>query len=131
MSSITMNFTDDLNTDVQALIGLPYLQDGETPEGFDCFGLVRWLYAQRGIQLSARVREFRRAFVQAAPPYQPWDIALLVDDRNDMRHIGLVTDYPWVLQASIGTNGVARVSLLREPWQSWLIGIYRYDGDLP
>jgi cell wall-associated NlpC family hydrolase len=33
-------------------LGTPYVAGGETPRGWDCSGMMRWVYAQFGVYLS-------------------------------------------------------------------------------
>lgn len=42
-------------------IGRPYVYGGTTPEGFDCSGLVQYVYAQAGLGIPRSTREQRAA----------------------------------------------------------------------
>jgi cell wall-associated NlpC family hydrolase len=40
-----------------AMVGAPYRYGGVDPEGFDCSGLVQWVFAQHGTALPRETRE--------------------------------------------------------------------------
>ncbi len=42
---------DEVAVEALKEIGVPYVWGGATPKGFDCSGLVMWLYAKHGIEL--------------------------------------------------------------------------------
>lgn len=43
--------------DALGQVGRPYRYGGTTPEGFDCSGLVQYVYAQAGVKLPRTTRE--------------------------------------------------------------------------
>ena len=129
----------------EELIGRPYRTGGQGPDAFDCWGLVRWVIAQRfGRELPAILVELDdlRAVLLAFrdhPERQRWtavqepdegDCVLLRQSRHPI-HVGvwLGVDGGGVLHAVEG-NGVVfqRVrDLLASSWR--IEGFYRRNED--
>jgi len=47
--------------DALGQIGRPYRYGGTTPDGFDCSGLVQYVYAQQGVKMPRTTREQHKA----------------------------------------------------------------------
>lgn len=85
-------------------LGVPYVEKGRTPEGWDCWGLVAWLFrAEKGIELPAYTEayasrvEIREAIAakggtvgvwHRVEDARPFDVAMI--RRGSMPHVGLV-----------------------------------------
>lgn len=84
-------------------IGTPYVWGGASPGGFDCSGLVKWSYAQAGVQMP------RTSFEQAqvgAPvavrDLQPGDVIIA----NGGSHAALYAGDGQILHASVSGQPV-------------------------
>lgn len=58
---------------VQKYLGVPYVWGGSTPSGFDCSGLVQYVFAQNGISLPRMVGGQRAASTPVSNP-RPGDL---------------------------------------------------------
>lgn len=68
-------------------IGTPYLWGGSTPKGFDCSGLIHYLYGKQGVSIPRNSREqFSR--LQATSEPQPGDLVFF-RKKGVINHVGL------------------------------------------
>ena len=71
----------------QGLLGVPYLWGGTTPLGFDCSGLVQYVYAQVGIKLPRVAADQQQVGTPvAADALEPGDLVFFGDPAY---HVGI------------------------------------------
>jgi cell wall-associated NlpC family hydrolase len=92
----------------------PYKYGGESPKGFDCSGLVQYVYSKNGIQLPRRSADQARygksiSIGQA----RPGDL-IFFKSGGKINHVGIVSDtrgkYPSMVHSS-SSAGVSEVDL--------------------
>lgn len=126
---------------VNHLIGVPWKLLGYSPdEGFSCYGLVRYLYAEAGQALPEDISDAaglmrylaqheglppadyilgaESLFERVEPPYEPYDILVFRNIGTEIRHLGVAMDARWFAHCCPMTNGVARSELSR--WRKYL-----------
>lgn len=96
-------------------IGIPYLDKGRDPSGLDCWGLVRWVYAEeRNLILPSLhhhdgLDSIRQMLAQHIDDYEkldkpePWAIALFRSMITAM-HVGIMIDDTRMLHAVNGKD---------------------------
>jgi cell wall-associated NlpC family hydrolase len=128
-----------------AFIGIPYVDRGRDVAGCDCYGLLRLVYAARGIDLPSHDDRYATAADAAAMDrliageLDDWrevergtERALdgvLIREGRYVRHIGVVTSPGKVLHVQPG--GTSRI----EPYRVGLlaqrvVGFYRHRHDM-
>lgn len=104
-----------------SLIGSPYRYAGQSPRGFDCSGLVKYVYAKEGIELSGGSRHIYEQ-VQTIPLAKagPGDL-LFFKQRGNIDHIALLEKQSdgavWVIH-STSSRGVIRENYKSSPYWS-------------
>ncbi len=95
-----------------AYLGVPYLWGGSTPTGFDCSGLVSYVYAQLGVALP-HFAAAQWGFGVAVPveELQPGDLVFF--DKLD--HVGIYLGNDEFIDAP-HTGAFVRIDTLSEPW---------------
>jgi peptidoglycan DL-endopeptidase CwlO len=104
---------DQIVLDGLAQIGVPYKWGGASPEGgFDCSGLVMWLWAQHGVALPH--------FAASQYRMGPWvnESDLQIGDLvffHKLGHVGIYIGNGYVLHAP-HTGVTVRIELFSTPW---------------
>ena len=102
-------------------LGVPYLWGGATPSGFDCSGLVQYVYAQLGVSLphnTAAQWHDRIAVSVPRDQLQPGDLVFF----NKLDHEGIYIGGGYLIDAPhTGTD--VRIDTLDEGWYA-----ANYDG---
>jgi peptidoglycan hydrolase-like protein with peptidoglycan-binding domain len=102
-------------TIAERYLGVPYLWGGADPlTGFDCSGLVMYVYGRLGISLlhasSLQLHAGRR--INRAD-LLPGDLVFLEPRRRGPRHVGIYIGRGWLIEAP-RTGDVVRITGLRE-----------------
>jgi cell wall-associated NlpC family hydrolase len=109
-----------------SLRGTPYRNGGADPSGFDCSGLVKYVFEQHGLPMP---RETRRQFEVGAvvdpTSLVPGDLVFFTTVAPGASHVGIVIGGDQFVHAPNST-GVVRVEhLSSEYWSSRFIGAKR------
>lgn len=104
-------------------LGVPYRNGGSDPSGFDCSGLVQWVFARHGTILPREAKDqYRIGRGVDLRDVQPGDLIFFETVSRGASHVGIVIGQGRFIHAP-SSNGVVRV----EPYTAnyW---IRRYVG---
>ncbi len=93
-------------------LGVPYQWGGESPTGFDCSGLVSYVYAQLGVRLphhAANQDSYGVPLTRAE--LQPGDLVFF----NHLDHVGIYIGDNEIIDAPY-TGSFVEIDKLSEPW---------------
>jgi cell wall-associated NlpC family hydrolase len=102
-------------------LGVPYVWAGATPSGFDCSGLVQYVYGQLGISLPHNtVAQWHDPKAVSVPPSElrPGDLVFF----NGLDHVGIYIGGGYFVDAP-HTGANVRIDSLSEGWYA-----AKYDG---
>ena len=100
-------------------LGVPYVWGGAEPSGFDCSGLVMYVYAQLGIDLPHfAAAQFRAGRHVRMDQLRPGDLVFF----DDLNHVGIYTGGGRFIHAP-HTGDHVRISSLSSGWYA-----ENYDG---
>ena len=106
--------------------GVPYRLGGADPNGFDCSGLVWYVYAQHGLSMPRTVEEqYRVGETVAASRLEAGDLVFFSTTSRGASHVGIMIGGDSFVHAP-ASNGVVRVERLGSSyWSQRYLGARR------
>jgi cell wall-associated NlpC family hydrolase len=103
----------------ETLLGLPYREGGALPDGFDCSGLVNYVFARHGIAVPRDVRRQAAAGAAVArDDIAPGDLVFFSTTGSGPTHVGIALEGGRFVHAP-KSGGVVRVeSMSASYWTS-------------
>jgi peptidoglycan DL-endopeptidase LytE len=95
-------------------VGVPYKWGGNTPNGFDCSGFTKYVFARHGVTLPRTSREQSRAG-DGVPldfdAFLPGDILLFAEPGEAISHVAIYVGSGRIIHASSAMGGVNYLDL--------------------
>lgn len=115
----------------ESLLGAPYREGGALPDGFDCSGLVSYVFARHGIAVPRDVRRQATTGLSVSlTDIRPGDLVFFTTTASGPTHVGIAIGDGRFIHAP-KTGGVVRVeSLAAAYWAARLLGARRLWGQV-
>jgi cell wall-associated NlpC family hydrolase len=109
-----------------SLRGSPYRNGGSDPSGFDCSGLVWYVFGQHGIRVPRTVTEqFREGTDVPSGSLEAGDLVFFSIDAPGASHVGMVIGGDEFVHAPSGRGQVRVERLSSSYWASHYLGARR------
>jgi cell wall-associated NlpC family hydrolase len=110
----------------QSLVGAPYRNGGQDPDGFDCSGFVQYVFTQSGIGMPRSVREQFEVGQNIDPAdVRPGDLVFFAIDGHRVSHVGIVVGDDAFVHAPSSRGQVRIDRLSMEYWRTRLAAAKR------
>ncbi len=113
----------------KAQIGTPYVWGGSSPGGFDCSGLVQWVFGRIGIALPRTAQEQFNATDRVAPDQlRPGDLVFFQStypSPDRITHVGIYVGNGLMLNAPAEGDVVRQMPLSSSFWAAHFAGAGR------
>lgn len=108
------------------LLGRPYKFGGNNPkEGFDCSGLVQYVYNRHGIKLPRRASQQYQKTSRISPKEaQPGDLLFFNINGKGISHVGIYIGRMRFVHAPSSGKKISTTSLKKKYWQKRFRGVH-------
>jgi len=119
---------DEIVSTALTLRGVPYRNGGSDPSGFDCSGLVQWVFAQNGIRMPREVRDqFQTGMQIDLRDVRAGDLLFFETVSDGASHVGLAIGGEQFVHAP-SSRGVVRVEKFTATyWATRFVGARRVE----
>lgn len=109
-----------------SLRGTPYRSGGADLKGFDCSGLVHYVFAQYGLTVPRTVAEqFRAGHSVREDQLEPGDLVFFATVSRDASHVGIAIGGDEFVDAPSGSGEVRVEHLSSSYWKTRYVGARR------
>jgi peptidoglycan endopeptidase LytE len=108
-----------------ALRGVPYRNGGSDPSGFDCSGLVAYVFGQNGVALPRTVSELYRAGHHVNGAIEAGDLVFFSTVAPGATHVGIAIGGDEFVHAPSSTGEVRVERLSAAYWSTRFVGARR------
>ena len=120
------SFGDRVAALAESVIGKPYAWAGNTPDGFDCSGLVQWVYSQLGVKMPRDIAEQldlgKKVDLGKQADFdklRPGDLVSFEDTYTQgLSHVGIYIGDDRFVHASDEAHGVTVSNIRDAYWES-------------
>lgn len=125
-SASTSAIADKIIATAKKYIGVPYVWGGTSPSGFDCSGLVQYVFKQHGISLNrTTVTQYKQGTYVSKASLKPGDLVFFQNTYGSgISHVGIFIGNGQFIHAS-SSKGVMISSLSNTYWASHYYGARR------
>jgi cell wall-associated NlpC family hydrolase len=108
--------------------GVPYRNGGTDPSGFDCSGLVQYVFGQYGVALPREVREiYREGESIKRDRLEPGDLVFFSTVSRGASHVGIALGGDQFVHAPSNSGAVRVENLSDEYWARRFVGARRLN----
>jgi len=109
-----------------SFVGTPYRSGGATPAGFDCSGLVEYVFEREGVAVPRTVAEqYRTGRKVKRSDLQPGDLVFFRTVSRGASHVGISLGGDDFVHAPSGSGEVRVEHLSAKYWNSRYVGARR------
>lgn len=113
---------DEIVAAAKSLIGTPYLFGGNSPQGFDCSGLVYYSYQTLGIPVARTTKQLaKQATTLSKEEAQPGDLLFFRTFGSNVSHVGIYAGKNQFIHAPKSGKRVSYASIEEPYWRDRLI----------
>ncbi len=127
-ASIPVSLDTRIVEEAQKFLGVPYVWGGASPSGFDCSGLVQYVFGQLGISLPRTAsQQYEVGTAVSRGALMPGD-TVFFDTTGGVSHVGIYIGNDQFIDAPAPGQDVQVMNLGAPYWASRYLGARSYAG---